>query len=121
MSSFKNSSYFNSVPSFDFAGGFTPPAGVQQLTFGRDITGRPIVIGDGSVPYDPQASYEADLSLLRRLIAEHDWYYKYRDDHGQYMRGFRNEQQIENLVRQRGGVFETIWNTEKVRHGAAAS
>jgi hypothetical protein len=37
------------------------------------------------------------------------------------MRGFRNEQQIENLVRQRSGVFETIWNTEKVRHGAAAS
>lgn len=118
MSSFSSHDYFSNIAATNNGyTGFTPPTGVPQLLIGKDNFGRPVIISDGSVPYDPNASYEADLSMLRSMIANHDWYYKYRNDHGIYMSGFRNEQEIENLIRRRGGVFETIWNTEKTRHG----
>ena len=117
MPNFAGYSQFNNTPpAISGFPGFTPPPGAPQLLIGRDVYGRPVIISDGSVPYDPNASYEADISLLRNMIANHDWYYKYRDNQGSYMRGFHNEQQIEDLVRRHGGVFETIWQTEKNRH-----
>ena len=104
-----------SVPTIsDPFNGFTPPSG-PQMVFGQDAHGRPIVLQDANA-YNPQQAYEADFQRFQQLLRDFDWYYLYRNDPRVQHQGYLTEQEIENLVRRHGGVFSTIWQTERSRH-----
>lgn len=103
-------------PSNDF-NNLPQPSG-QSLIFTRDASGNTVVVSDANT-LTPEA-YNKDLSELRARLDSHNWYYHLQCDSGVYHNGYHNEQAILQIVRRRGGIFKTIWETERSRHLTAS-
>jgi hypothetical protein len=104
-----------SLPSGNY-NGFTPLAD-QSLIFAKDASGNTVIVTDPKT-LTPE-SYSQDLSELRARIESHNWYYHLHNDIGTYNSGYHNEQAILQIVQRRGGIFKTIWETERRRHLSA--
>lgn len=97
--------------------GFTPPLFQNTLVFGKDANGRPVIVPGNSVDfYQSQAAIDADMAEFRQRLGSHDWYYRLHGNLDTFSQGYYNEQAIEAIVQRRGGVFATIWETERRRH-----
>lgn len=94
--------------------GFVPPSYDAGMTFGKDSNGRAVVFANPG--FDTQEALNQDMNELRQRINNHNWYYKYHSNLDVFSEGYRNEQAIQLIVQRRGGVFATIWETERARH-----
>lgn len=111
--------FFNSSDSFHTSpqpsyNGFVPPAFSNGVVFGTDTTGRTVVVSH--LASTSQEALNADMAELRSRLAHHNWYYRYHENLETFTAGYRNEQAILAIIKRRGGVFETIWETERHRH-----
>lgn len=97
--------------------GQNPPVFQNTLVFGKDVNGRPVIIPGASADFfQSQAAINADMAEFQQRIGTHDWYYRLHGNLDIFSQGYYNEQAIEAIVRRRGGVFATIWDTERRRH-----
>lgn len=94
--------------------GFVPPNPSNNVIFGHNANGQAVVFSDPGLN-SPDAII-ADMNELRSRISNHNWYYKYHSNLDVFSEGYRNEQAIQAIVKRRGGVFLTIWETERSRH-----
>lgn len=94
--------------------GFVPPSYSTPMVFGTDASGRPVILIDPS--FNSPEALNADMAELRERISRHNWYYRYHSNLEVFTEGYQNEQAIQAIVQRRGGVFATIWDTERHRH-----
>ena len=65
-------------------------------------------------PYQPMVDHE--LQSFRDMIFSHNWYYDYSKSLDVFNAGYNNEVAIVGIVNRKGGVYKTIWETEKNRN-----
>lgn len=93
--------------------GFTPPES-NFLEFGLDSNGKSIILSQSVL--NTQEAVSSDMNEMMQRIYTHNWFYRLHANLDIFSEGYRNEQAILLIVQRRGGVFATIWNTEKQRH-----
>lgn len=101
----------NTFPQASF-NGFAPTQG-QAMVFAKDASGKTVIVSNADM-LSPEA-YNRDLSELRARIDSHNWFYQIQSDPNVYNQGYLNEQAMLQIVRRRGGIFKTIWETERAR------
>ena len=106
-------SFEHSAPYTASYNGFIPPTGDTAI-FVKDSQGRTLLLQDPSL--NSNEAYERDLNELRQRMRIHDWYYHLRNELDSYTRGYHNEQAMLELVRRRGGIFQSIFEAEKRKH-----
>ena len=83
------------------------------MVFGQDANGQTVAFPNPG--FDSQEAVVSDMNEFRSRLSAHNWYYKYHSNLDVFSEGYRNEQAILAIIQRRGGVFETIWDTERRR------
>ena len=93
--------------------GFVPPT-TSSAMFVRNAAGQVVVIG--SPEQNSPEAYQADMSEFQSRLKNHNWYYHLSANQDVYTNGYLNEKAMMEMIHRRGGVFETLWETERRRH-----
>ena len=93
--------------------GFVPPV-TSNVMFIRNAAGQVVVIDNPDLN-SPEA-VQAEMSEFQSRLKNHNWYYHLSANQDVYTNGYLNEKAMMETIRRRGGVFETLWETERRRH-----
>lgn len=91
--------------------GFVPPT--SNVSMHTDANGQTVVYHHvENQSYD----FQQDLQELHTRLQNHNWHYKFHQNLDVYNAGYHNERAILKLVERHGGIFTTIWETERSRN-----